>query len=86
MKFGLFVGFFAVTLALLRGMFWTLERASSNYMLGGTVVRFDQQQVELQPERYARGCYGLYGLQSEASMKVTKERICSPRTVSGSLS
>jgi uncharacterized membrane protein (UPF0182 family) len=54
LKFGLFVGFFVVTLALLRGMFWTLERAFSNYMLGGTVVRFDQQQVELQPERYAK--------------------------------
>jgi threonine dehydratase len=31
----------------------------------------------------ARGCYELPGLQSEASINMTKERICSPRTVSG---
>jgi hypothetical protein len=35
------------------------------------------------PPAIPRGCYELPGLQSEASINVTKERICSPRTVSG---
>ncbi|HEX8550698.1 MAG TPA: UPF0182 family protein [Abditibacteriaceae bacterium] len=53
-KFGLFVGFFGITLALVRGGLWAIEHAFSGYILGGTVTRFDEQQVELEPERYAR--------------------------------
>lgn len=53
-KFGLFAGFFAATFAILRAAFWALERAFRPYMMGGTVLRFDNQPVQLEPEPYAR--------------------------------
>jgi hypothetical protein len=45
--------------------------------------RGDTVLLDLDTGRASRGCYELHGLQSEASINMTKERICSPRTVSG---
>ena len=54
MKFGLFVGFFALTFGLLRGSLWAIERAFSQYILGGTILRFDNQPVEMEPEKFMK--------------------------------
>src|SRR5687768_15629054 len=50
----LFCGFAGATFLILRGAFWALERAYAGYVLGGTVVRFDNQPVVLEPERFIK--------------------------------
>jgi uncharacterized membrane protein (UPF0182 family) len=54
LKWGLFLGFFALTFLILRGAFWALERAFAGYELGGSVMRFDNQPLEMEPERFIR--------------------------------
>ncbi|HEX8237655.1 MAG TPA: UPF0182 family protein [Abditibacteriaceae bacterium] len=54
LKWGLFAGFFALTFLILRGAFWALERAFAGYELGGSVMRFDNQPLEMEPDRFIR--------------------------------
>ncbi|HVF11000.1 MAG TPA: UPF0182 family protein, partial [Abditibacteriaceae bacterium] len=53
-KLGLFAGFWAVTFLILRGAFWLLERAFAGYTLSGTVVRFDNQPLDLEPRLFIK--------------------------------
>jgi len=53
-KSGLFVGFFGLTLLILRGAFWALERAYAGYHLEGAITRFDNQLVEVEPARFIK--------------------------------
>ncbi len=53
-KSGLFAGFFGLTLLILRGSFWALERAYADYHLEGTLTRFDNQAVEVNPGRFIK--------------------------------
>ncbi len=53
-KFGLFAGFFAATLAILRGAFSLLERAYRDFVFGDTVIPFENQPIEVKPERFLK--------------------------------
>jgi uncharacterized protein len=51
-KFGLFAVFFALTLVVLRLAFSLLQRAFDGYALGGKVTRFDNETIDVQPEKF----------------------------------
>jgi uncharacterized membrane protein (UPF0182 family) len=53
-KWELFFGFFGLTLALLQGSLWLLQRAFAPYNLGGMRIRIDTFDIDLASERFLK--------------------------------
>ena len=51
LQLGLFCGFAAATVVILRGAFWLLERTFASIKLGSAVIRIDDQPVVIEPGR-----------------------------------
>ena len=54
LKAGLFFGFFLLTVAILRGCFWLLERAFASYSLEPRTVLLNNQPFNFSPARFIR--------------------------------